>query len=91
MTFLNDIKKYWDDRRRANLIKKVWEKAKKAKGRDPDFVRIARYSQDIHFRSYGDDSQFGWYICRDTHDGGDGIENLIPLHHSHSRQRKVDV
>ena len=62
------------------LIAQVWEKAKKVYGENPNRFRKDECGAWIAGAQYGNrSSEFGWVIERRTPDGGDGLDNLLPL------------
>ncbi len=64
------------------LIKEVWEKGRKIKGRDFNVWRKDTYGNKIRFGSYGTEGEYGWEIDHKNpkdRGGSDQLRNLQPL------------
>ena len=62
------------------MIARVWEKAKKVYGENPNRFRKDECGAWIAGAHYGNRaSEFGWVIERRDPNGGDGPDNLCPL------------
>ena len=70
------------------VVQRVWEKAKKIHGQDPDKYRLDPYKTLIYRYSYGKTSKMGWeidHIKPRSEGGSDDIRNLQALHFSKNR------
>lgn len=65
-----------------DIIKKVFEKAKVIRGKDPRKYRQDAYGNEMYFNSYGKNSPMGWqidHIKPKAKGGGEDIRNLQAL------------
>ena len=71
------------------LVDKVWEKAKRIRGKDPNKVRQDPYGNQIRRDRYGDDSPRGWeidHIKPANRGGSDNLRNLQAMQTGKNRQ-----
>ena len=62
--------------------RKVWEKGKKIRGKDPSTYRKDEMGNEIYWASYGKNSQKGWEIDHKkpvSKGGSESIKNKQPL------------
>ena len=75
------------------IIRKVWEKGKSVRGKDPDLYRRDAAGNIIYGPSYGKDSDRGWEIDhkKPTSKGGnDNLRNLQPLQSGENKEKSND-
>lgn len=71
------------------LIDKVWNKAKKIRGEDPNNVRQDPYGNKIRKDQFGKDSQEGWeidHIKPKSKGGSDSARNLQAMQTNKNRE-----
>lgn len=71
-------------------IKKVWEKAKPIRGKNPDVWRKDLKDNKIRFGSYGTQEKYGWEIDHKkpkSKAGSEHRKNLQPLHWEENREK----
>lgn len=71
-------------------VQRVWNKADKAAGYDPDKYRVDACGILIFRRSYGKKSRMGWeidHIKPKSKGGSDSIRNLQALHWRNNRAK----
>ena len=72
---------------------KVWDNAKKVRGKDPDKYRQDPYGNPIYKASYGKPSEMGWevdHIEPRSKGGSDATRNLQALNTSVNRGKGDD-
>jgi len=68
----------------------VWDKAKRARGKDPAKYRKDPYGKEIYFDSHGKGSAMGWdidHIKPKSKGGSDATRNLQALNASTNRSK----
>ncbi len=71
-------------------IDKVWDKAKRVRGENPDVIRQDPYGNKIRKSSYGKDSEMGWeidHIKPSARGGSDSLRNKQALKTSVNREK----
>ena len=71
------------------LRDKVWDKAKKVRGEDPNEVRQDPYGNEIRKTQFGGKGQKGWeidHIKPDSKGGSDHLRNLQALQTEKNRE-----
>ena len=71
------------------LIDKVWQKAKKVRGENPDKIRQDPYGNPIQKNQYGNDGPQGWeidHIKPKVRGGSDNLRNLQALQTDKNRE-----
>ena len=63
----------------VNCKKKVWEKADKIRGKDPELYRKDPYGNQLYYYSYGGNGQQGWQIDHIKPQARGGSDNLVNL------------
>ena len=66
----------------SSTIKKVWDKAKKIRGKDPQMYRQDPYGNTMYWYSYGKNTDMGWeidHIKPKSKGGSDAVVNLQAL------------
>ena len=72
---------------------RVWNKAKKIRGKDPKLYRKDPYGNTMYYPSYGKTSPMGWeedHITPRADGGSDAIRNLQALNTKMNRQKGKD-
>ena len=72
------------------MIKKVWEKARKIPGKDPAKYRRDPYGNVLKYESYGKNSEMGWdidHIIPLARGGSNDIRNLQALQMTMNRRK----
>ena len=72
-------------------IRKIWEKAKPTRGKNPDVWRKDEEGNVIRFGSYGAKGKYGWEIDHKklkAKDGSGHLKNLRPLHWKENRKKR---
>ena len=73
-----------------SLIKKVWEKAKPMKGKNPDVWRKDPKGNKIRFGSYGTIGKYGWEVDHKkprVRGGSNTDKNFQPLYWKTNREK----
>ncbi len=74
----------------ADIGEKLWDKAKKIPGKNPDLYRQDPYRNIMYKSSYGKDTEMGWeidHINPKANGGSDDIRNLQPLNTAKNREK----
>lgn len=74
---------------RKELADKVWRKAKKVRGKDPDKVRQDPYGNRIRRDQFGQDTPQGWeidHIKPQSRGGSDDLRNLQAMKTNKNRE-----
>ncbi|MBD3277769.1 MAG: HNH endonuclease [Candidatus Aegiribacteria sp.] len=69
---------------------RVWDKAKKIRGKDPKLYRKDPYGNVMYYRSYGKNTIMGWeedHIKPKKHGGSDSVRNLQAINTKTNRQK----
>lgn len=69
---------------------KVWDKAKKVRGKDPAKYRQDPYGNEIYYDSFGKQSEKGWevdHIKPKSRGGSDSVRNLQALKSEVNRKK----
>lgn len=72
------------------MIQKVWEKAKKIRGRDRARYRSDPYGNVLRYEDYGKDTKMGWdidHIRPLSRGGSNNIRNLQALQTSTNKKK----
>lgn len=72
------------------LKKKVWDKAQRIKGENPNEWRRDTQGNKIRYGSYGQQGQHGWEIDHKvpkSKGGSDSLSNLVPLQWEANREK----
>lgn len=72
------------------MIKEVWNKAAKIRGKNPDVWRKDVYGNKIRLSSYGTVGEYGWEIDHKNpkdKGGSNQKRNLQPLHWEENREK----
>lgn len=75
-------------------IDAVWDKAKPARGKDPDVWGTDAEGNRIRKASYGTKGKYGWevdHIHPQAKGGSDDLKNLQPLHHEENREKSDKI
>lgn len=70
--------------------RKIFNKAKPIKGKNPSTHRLDDFGNEIYFRSYGSNSEKGWevdHIKPKSKGGSDKNRNLRPLNTFENRRK----
>lgn len=75
------------------VIEKVWYKAKKIRGKDPELYRQDPYRNHMYWYSYGKSTPMGWdldHIKPKSKGGKDTVQNFQALNTSVNRSKGND-
>lgn len=67
---------------------RVWDSARKIRGKDPDRYRRDEYGNQMYYDSYGKDSPQGWqldHINPSSKGGSDSVRNLQAMNSRKNR------
>ena len=73
-----------------SIVDKVWNKAKKIRGKDPKKIRQDPYGNEIHRNQYGKNTKYGWeidHIKPESRGGSNNLQNLQALKTSVNRAK----